>query len=58
MRMPSMMKGDNIMYMRTCTFCVERHRDAYSVNNMEKLASVIGIARATQCVCAVWLLQV
>ena len=38
----------NIMYIHTCTFCVvETHRDVYGVSSMEKLASVIGVAKAT-----------
>ena len=30
--------------------CGGTHRDVYGVNKMEKLTSVIGVTRATQCV--------
>ena len=41
------------MYIRTCTFCVVRHTVMcmYVVSNMEKLISVIVVARATHPVC-------
>ena len=40
------------MYIRTCTFCVVKHtRDVYGVSSMEKLTSVIGVAKATHGVC-------
>ena len=48
------------MYIPTYVhiLCGETHRDVYGVMTWKSLTSVIGVARATQCVGAVWLLQV
>ena len=53
-----MMRGQYNVHTCVHILCGETHRDVYSVSNTEKLTSVIGVARATQCVGAVWLLQV
>ena len=53
-------KGQYNVHMYVHILCGATHRDvyAYGVSNTEKLTSAIGVARATQCVGAVWLLQV
>ena len=51
-----MMRGQYNVHTYVHILCGDR--DVCVVSNMEKLTSVIGVARATQCVGAVWLLQV
>ena len=46
-----MMRGQYNVHTYVHILCGETHRDVYGVSNMGKLTSVIGVARATQCVC-------
>ena len=46
-----MMRGHYNVHTYVHILCGETHRDVYGVSSMEKLTSVIGVARATQCVC-------
>ena len=45
-----MMRGHYNVHTYVHILCGETHRDVYGVSSMEKLTSVIGVARATQCV--------
>ncbi len=54
-----MMRGQYNVHTYVHILCGETHRDVYGVNDMEQSNKCdIGVARATQCVGAVWLLQV
>ena len=46
-----MMRGQYNVHTYMYILCSETHRDVYGVSSMEKLTIVIGVARATQCVC-------
>ena len=46
-----MMRGQYNVHTYVHILCGETHRDVYGVSSMEKLTSVMGVARATQCVC-------
>ena len=46
-----MMRGQYNVHTCMHILCGETHRDVYGVSSMEKLASAIGVARTTQCVC-------
>ena len=46
-----MMRGQYNVHTYVHILCGETNRDVYGVSSMEKLTSVIGVAKATQCVC-------
>ena len=46
-----MMRGQYNVHTYVHILCGETHRDVHSVSSMEKLTSVIGVARVTHAMC-------